>query len=301
MALSWRTLRALPRFSSYKQASDYEMRIKPIRGRPDCKPLGRRKQTHLRISRDPDTCAISVHYGWGTWGKTIFTYFPDGFIVIPSMAGTHQRATEVDILGQVLSMHCVSFDGNVWAYDARTQHKLPFNVGRPSHFRHDANHSSPLPLNLKPKKIHLVNRKRTNQVRKRYAQFIQYAKAMDSIDPHMREDDVREMLRGEPFAHAPSIYTRAINNPMNYQFSREQAHALAQLMISDDPEDRHLAWLNCAYNYRYYNKAVDNIAHFTAVTQRVVNAVLFRAHKDECLDYVEDLTGQLRKDTYAWA
>lgn len=317
MALGYNTLRAFPRLRTYEDAAAYEAKVKPIRGRtPEVKPLGRRSQAYYAIKREDngDICIIAGD-------APIVRYRPNGDVLLYDF-GYWNKATYNDIIGEVTGIHTTTVDSKMWA---RVDGGL-FLV-RPNPMRRYYRGQLQAPLTTDPENIfrrvekhadnpgylvwtyvnppgligHYIKRKEMRAVRQRYAAFIDYAKAMDSIRGDNKPEP-KEYV--EPFnvsfeAHDGRVYYawhRAGMPPCIYggEFMHEHAATLASWMLSDDATDNYKAYLWLNVKRGYYHNTDPGITD-------TIDRVLIMHHHAEVLTKREATAGKVTKDRYAWA
>ena len=325
MALGWNTLRALPTLLSYKDASDWERDVKPIRGRtPEVKPLGRRNQAYMRIARDTDESIML------TYCDSVFLrYKPNGDLLIYDHSYWN-KASHNDMIFEITHIKTETFDRKMWANINGGQHYLRPNK-RPkwtwvtaadgvSQERVMTSDTAP-PENIfrrekaegssyerwvytNPPTLgrHVIKRKEMTRLRKMYQPFTEYAEAMckvlggelPSIHEYMRVFEV------SPSNHHPhqknpngeaswyQIRYQLPATPFNNMFDHDLAEQMATLMRSTDLEDHYKAflWIMSAQS-RPITKHVDKVVIMT--------------HHDEVLKPVESETSNKTKDLYAWA
>jgi hypothetical protein len=311
MALSWNTLRALPRLTSYEDAAKYEAEVKPIRGRaPETKPVGKRNQWWNTIKReDNGDIVISTYCG------PILRYRENGDLVIYDPAGW-RKASQNEMITEITGIPTDTIDGKAWVevsngtfYLRSYQHKVwdrdkreyvnnPEPVAenifrRVEHLQSSAYYESRSWVFMNPptNAVYYIRRKEMNKVMKRYATFINYAKAVDAL------------RNGELFwpKEIASIFDASADDGGAYywgnagmprrifhddKFDHNDAEALCNLMLSDDPADNYkaYAWL----------KAGDDRS-----VEESIKRVLIIHHHDEVLERV-DMTGVQAKNRYAW-
>lgn len=319
MALGYNTLAAIPRLQSYEDAARREAATKPIRGRtPEVKPLGRRSQAYYAIKREDngDICIIAGD-------APIVRYRPNGDVLLYDF-GYWNKATYNDIIGEVTGIHTTTVDSKMWArvdgglflvrpnpmrrwrqgrwWDA-SESATPENIFRRVE-KHADNPGYLVWTYVNPPGLigHYIKRKEMRAVRQRYAAFIDYAKAMDSIRGDNKPEP-KEYV--EPFnvqfeAHDGRVYYawhRAGMPPCIYgsaEFNHEHAATLASWMLSDDATDNYKAYLWLNVKRGYYHKDDQDIA-------ATIDRVLIMHHHAEVLTKREASAGKVTKDRYAWA
>lgn len=323
MALSYRSLFAMPRLLSYADAVEREANTKPIRGRtPEVKPLGRRNQAWFRIQREEsgDICIFVSH-------KLLLRYRPDDTLHIYD-PGYWNKATYNDVILEVTGIRTETKDGKMWAHVddgrylirpsprrkylgkgeyAEPTGPMPANIfkrvekivtmanGRADHGYRTWTYVNP-PTNI----VHNIRRKEMRRVRERYANFTAYATALDSIRenyPQLQEyEELFEVnftvVGGSPW------YNWYHENmppapPLNSAFTHTHAAELASLMLSEDATDNYKAylWLNVRRAWGRSAIAVANL----------IDRVVIMHHHNEVLTTRDATAGMATKDRYAWA
>lgn len=317
MGLGYNTLAAIPRLYTYEDAAKREAATKPIRGRvPEVKPLGRRSQAYYAIKREDngDICIIAG-------SAPVIRYRPNGDVLLYDF-GYWNKATYNDIIGEVTGICTTTVDGKMWAcvdgglFLVRPNPRNKYSAGRwgsapepiPENIfrrveKHVDNPGYLVWTYVNPPGItgHYIKRKEMRAVRQRYAAFIAYAQAMDSI----RGDDKPEPKEYvEPF----NVQFKDINGRVYYawhragmppciyggEFIHEHAATLASWMRSDDATDNYKAYLWLNAKRGYYHSADASITD-------TIDRVLIMHHHAEVLTKREASAGKVTKDRYAWA
>lgn len=317
MALGWNTLRALPSLKTYKEASDWEKAVKPIRGRkPEVKPLGQRNQTYISIAREEDE-SIVLSYCEQVFAR----YRPNGDVLLYDHSYWN-KASHNDMIGEITGLKTETFDRKMWVHignekfyirpskrptwtwetapDGVTQVRVmtPDTAPPENIFRREKVEGSSYErwVYVNPPTLtrHLVVRKEMTRVRKMYQPFVQYAEAMDKVlggeMPSMQEyARVFELTeKNIPDLRWYQIRYLLPATPFSHEFNHEDATVLSALMLSENLEDQYTAflWL-CADASRPKAKHVER--------------VMIMAHHYEVLKPVESETTNKTKDLYAWA
>lgn len=325
MALGWNTLRALPTLLSYKDASDWEKAVKPIRGRkPEVKPLGLRNQTYIRIARDTDESIVLSHCD-----SVVLRYKPNGDLLIYDQSYWN-KASHNDMIFEITHIKTETFDRKMWAHVNGGQHYLRPNKRPKWTWVTDADGVSQqrvlMPETAPPENIfrrekaegssyerwvyvnpptlgkHVLKRKEMNRLRKMYQPFTEYAEAMckvlggelPSVHEYIRVFNAdpsnhhayKGGLISEPQWH--QIRYQLPATPFNHMFNHDLAGELSTLMRSTDLEDHYKAFLWI-------------MPDPSRPIAKQVNKVITMAHHDEVLKRVESETSNKTKDLYAWA
>ena len=319
MALSWRTLHAMPRLTNYADAAQREAETKPIRGRtPEVKPLGRRNQAWWQIKRE-ENGDICVYCG----PLVLLRYRPDDTLHIYDL-GYWNKATYNDVICQVSGISTFTEDGKMWAHVDNGRYLI-----RPSPRRKYlgegkyADPTGPMPENIfkrvekfaqghnqthgyltwsyvNPPSLtaHAIRRKEMRMVRERYANFTAYATALDSIrEGHPQPQEYEELfgLKFEPYGNGTMYYSwyhPQMPAPVK-DFTHTHAAELAALMLSEDATDNYKAylWLNVKRDW----------LHAKTTIAGIIERVLIMHYHNEVLTMREATAGKATRDRYAWA
>lgn len=217
-------------FSNYKEASDWEALVKPVRGdKNNTKPLGPRHKKHMNIRREGEDVVIRLY------STDIITYHPNGTITLDH--GGYQTLSTVSLMQAVLpwGVYPHLYHGYMWM---RGEYKDENGELHTGHFRlprkaviernpetHNYRIDNPVPVYT-----HSIDRKNKKLVTKEYAPFLAYFKAIAAL----RAED-GEIVLGDG---ERSPYLRP--------------HDLDDRMRSDDPADHYDAFLSVANWRRYY-------------------------------------------------
>ena len=299
MALSWRTTRALPYLPDYAAASRREQETKPIRGDETAiKPLGRRDQKWRSIAHWPDG-TIAIGYGvtaeGPTKGSPSITYHADGIIKLHTPRYGYNKATEQDVIHEVLGWETVSRHRVLWVNTAQGYKSLDMWEGAATAFTQpEGTIRKPTMLTPEPLCVHVVNRKGANAVRERYKAFINYALGVHAlyqycIPKELLEEVGIETNRQWNYHNGSSYYVVSLS-PYSSGYSHNHAHAHASRMQSNDPGEMLRAALMLG------SGLTD-----AAGVKRAIDRVLFRVHYSECLTKREVTTGKIAAEAYKWA
>jgi hypothetical protein len=314
MALSWRTLGAIPRLADYAAAAAHEASVTPIRGDEEGrKPLGRRDQKWRRIKREGDG-SIIVYHDWGN-NVPFIRYLPNGELHLYDAAWSN-KASHNEVIREVTGLQVYTDMGHAWVRCAGGEAPLPSVRVK---WDNTASkwvlpESTPEPaIFVKNEQgrwqrrnsvgiiTHQVNRKGANAVRKRYASGLGYLKALGSLRREENWSTISEevitsfaghkLLKDmEPGAHTHYWHLcRYIPTPGDYGFHRHHAEEFAKLLGSDDPAEQNMAFLWAAVGASEHE-----------VTSRAEQALIMW-HRDEWLKEVIHEPGVKAIDRYRWA
>lgn len=218
-------------FNSYKEASDWEAAVKPVRGDANnTKPLGPRNKKHINIRKENDDIVIRLYH------TDVITYHPNGTITLDH--GGYNTLSTVSLMQAVLpwGIYPHLYHGAMWM---RGEYKDENGELHTGHFRLPRKaviEFNPVTRNYRihnpvPVYVHHIDRKNKKLVTKEYAAFLAYFKAMTAL----RAED-GEIVLGDG-ERAPYL----------------RPHDLDDRMRSDDPADHYDAFLSVASWRRYYS------------------------------------------------
>lgn len=324
MALSWHTTRAMPRLRTYKEASDYEAKVKPIRGDNDkLKPLGRRDQKYRHIRREDngDICVYAYKE------HMVLRYKPDDDVLVYDCAWWN-KASYNETITAVTGISLETHAGKAWHHgnylrpnpEAKwmaekgwvyPDHKdIPKNV-----FRYDTTNANGYPVwrYVNPPKVitHQINREAMRAVTARYKPTLDYIKALFKLNPErVSEKEFGEVV-GMPKPDTSDNNYVAIwpwRNALyeayprqrqyeNTQFNHTAAKTMCALLTSTDPGDQYkvYAWLSrgaAGNNNRRFG--IEDVMAFAK------DAIIMHHHKKVLTTVVHNSISP-KRDRYAWA
>ena len=287
--LSYNTLRAIPYLPDYDAAARWERDTKPIRGDADAtKPLGNRRQKYIGIKREADG-AIAIIYV----RTPIVRYFPDDTMAIYSTM--YPQASTQEIISEVTGLHLYTDARKTWVRHAGGETPLLERKRRdvevPNFFRWSKAASQWVCTNPPELTTHVVNRKRANAVRARYAEALKYIEALDKLmDTKPKQDEVlaafEDVIPEQARLHwwqwreyLPDMNTK--------RFSHKHAADFIKLLESPEPGEQYKAYLWTTIGG---NKA-----------RPAAERALMMQYRDEWFDEAEVPAGKKAIDRYEWA
>ncbi len=321
MSLSWQSTNAMPRLRTYKEASDWEANVKPIRGdKQGLKPLGKRNQKWRHIRKEADG-TITVHETNSPHHLPLITFYPDDTVLVRT-SPYWMKAAGHDIIRAVLGLNIYTEAGDSWVkcdggtYKLRRQPRMTWNRGTNQYdppenteaadnlFKWVPNVVSSYPagrwafINPQRAEVHVIDRKGAKAVRERYAAFSTYLSAMTKLRRDNRPDfeEYAEVF-GTADNYSPTTYTYKpwwaikLNQVGGSNFDHGNAAVLCQLMQSDKPEDQYRAYLWLTFRHWNYSVSV----------AKAMDGVLLMHHHDEMLKIKVKEPGEKCIDRYAWA
>ena len=310
MALGWNTLRGLPTLRTYKDASDWEANVKPIRGdKQGLKPLGRRNQKFRHIKREADG-TISVYETNQPGYLPIMTFHPDDTVTVRT-SPYWLKATGHDMVRYVMGLRVYTEAGDSWAsceggvFKLRPQPRMKYDSEKKGYLPHKNINKSVnkfkwdggrwVFLNPLKAEVHVIDRKGAKTVRERYAAFKTYLSAMSKLrrdNPPQFEEYVETFGTNGSY-NADMTYKPwwAINlvGVNQHSFDHKGAAALCKLMQSDKPEDQHKAYLWVTFH------------NWGSAGAEAMGRVLLMHHHSEMLKVKEREPGEKAIDRYGWA
>lgn len=160
----------IPCIGSYSAAKKHYESIKPIRG-TTTRPIGKRRATHRTIER--------VHNGYSAslYDNRVVTWLEDGRIVLDSCGYPTTSTSEF--------IRALIPRGTAAIVDK----KLRYIVDSKSYLIGEGSEACVINLDgtvvSKPNIVHRLSRKRMNEVRKKYSEFITYVKTMQKVLPEV--------------------------------------------------------------------------------------------------------------------
>lgn len=325
MALSYRTLREIPRLHDYAAAAAHEAKVKPIRGDKDgTKPIGKRNQKYNKIRREENGDIVAI-YG----SMYVARWKPNGDIVLYDH-GWGNKATSNELIRELTGIHCETYQGKMWfKMDGQTHYLRPsprprwdYGVQKwietePSSFSENifrrvaTNPANPGYLTwtyVNPPTIttHVVNRKGAKAVRARYALGLTYVEALAKLrrDTMTKWPEVREVFADKVNAHIAEQSRLLLPEQVSYwslrdtlptpteqrYFNHTHAAEVVGMLASTDPADHFRAFIWLSWNADSPEAVVRN-------TERA----LIMHHHDEWLTKREGLPTAKTHDRYAWA
>jgi hypothetical protein len=195
----------LVQMHSYQEAKNKFDNTLPIRGRTvECRPLGRnRHYTDRTIKKnwkavdDGGVGQWVVTYSANVWGRDRVEWFPEGKVWLGT--GGHSNPT----INATINYSISSGFGELYSHNGKPYFRT--KDGKSYVMTAEGLMLEPTgeevsayggviakvmrPINPKQEYKYRANRKAMNQVRKRYAKFIEYGKAMFSIDTKLPEKE----------------------------------------------------------------------------------------------------------------
>jgi hypothetical protein len=308
MALSWTTLREIPRLNTYADASEREAKTKPVRGDGNkCKPLGKRNQKYRYIKRMPDN-SIGIFDGWSANGLPRIQFFENGDIHITA-EGSWNKAASNEVITKVTGAQVHTEGSKAWIrYDGGTAPLReaprarwvgggkgwvqPTEKAEPSVFRR--NEGGRL-VYINPPEIHthVVSRKGAKTVRTRYMGALGYVEALCKL----RKGDTpkwEEIEQAFPDRFDPSLSLWQNNARLpevhGSAFDRSNAIEIAALLNSEELGDHYRAYLWLQRGSGTHGQTMAN-----------ADKALAWVHRDEWFTAREAVVGQKVHDRHTWA
>lgn len=308
MALSWNTLRALPRLYTYADADAWERDTKPIRGDKDGrKPLGRRNQKWRHIKREADNSIAIYVQGWLEQDYPLIRFCPNGEIHVTTKAYWN-KAAENEVTACVLGTNVFTEQGRAWIRHAdgfsplpampkaqwvNDKYALTGEPPEPAIFIRTEQGQLKL-INPPTLTRHVVSRKAAKQVRERYTDGINYVKALLKLrrDHLPTWEEIRaafpDKLTEEDMKYYWQRRTK-LPGVLDSYFTHDHAREIAALLASPEPGEQYKAYLWIQLGTTSEG-AVKNI-----------DKVLMMIHPDEWFVEREVPVGKKAHDRYAWA
>jgi len=291
----------LPTLCNWKDAAVTERNIKPIRGRsPECKPLGKRQNTHVTIRKLNDESIVCRLYN-----TDVVTYHKDGRIDILLDGWASQ--TTMAFIEEVLGVRVCIQHNHAWVSATReSRDDLPMGctqVGMYALHTHEVNtfrrnQSGDLEFQ-NPMQIttHKINRAGANTVRKAYKPFKDYMVRI----MRLRDDGFSGQEFGDVFGwmrEGLPNYPVQLTVHSGHKTNANDLRAFLDLAKSQDTNDHYkaslwLAW--CTYGLpRTYS-----VRPALQTMLKCLDECILLAHRDECFIETYAGNGDVVRDPYA--
>ena len=282
---------------SYMEALAREKQIKPIRGKPDIKPLGIRSKTYARIYKNNAEEVVCHLYN-----TDVVTFRPNGDIAVRlnGWATDSSLAFISEVLGEPFCM----FDKQAWCnavvQDGGESLHFPLHTYGETLFRRDSK-GSLLILNPTTCKTHLVNRRGKTAAFKRYEDFRNYLSNICKLRMNefgrvnVSADELHEMFKD--YKYKPSLALRVADNiKVNTVMMERFRKLITKQGQEDKTRDFYEAFLLLALGRGAYQFMNDTVKP-AEIISTFEDAVLY-IHRDEAFNEVDNF-GKLARDRYA--
>lgn len=285
----------LPILYNWMDATLAERDIKPIRGRsPECKPLGKRRNTHVTI-RKVDNEAIACRL----YNTDVVTYHKDGRIDILLDGWASQ--TTIAFIEEVLNVRGCIQHNHAWIGATRegsTQvgmyalHTHGVNTFRRNQHG-DLEFANPMQI-----KTHRINRAGANNVRKQYKAFKDYVvRTMrlrdDGFSGHEFGDVFGWVRDGLPNYPVQLVVQSGRSNKAS------DVLAFLDLAKSEQAQDQYKASLWLARSASKYGMRQDRWRPAVQDMLKQLDDYILLAHRDECFVETYADGGEVVRDSYA--
>ena len=264
---------------NYDQAVACEANIKPIRGKPDCKPLGERRKTWMTIRKQsvegqelPDI-VVRLH------SSDIVSFKPGGHIHVSN--GGWASTTTHDVMQAVLGVSVTTHQNSTWVQTTagwmplRKAHARDGAVVEENIFWRDAD--GPLSaVNINYPTITRVNKTEANIVRKAYAPFRKYMHGLIKLRDH------------EPFANEFPYRTNLAN--VTEDIDSNDPAVWAQVVIN--MSHRCVEWI-----WDYPLRTRTGLISLTRM-DKLLTETIYAGHKEKVFYQEEVRTGKFVVDKW---
>lgn len=286
----------IPHLYNWMDASAYEAEVKPIRGRLDCKPLGKRSKTHQTIRRDhADESVICRLYN-----TDVVTYHKDGRIEV-NFGGWGSQTT-TGFVSALLKVWVRICHKRVWMHSTLAGKTAvgwyPVWVDGVNSFSRngsgDLEFANPFVVSR-----HSINRKRANIVRSKFKAFKDYLyqnmKIRDEGFSIQEFGDMFGWIRDGLPNYPHPMYLVVASRDQRVSWLRE----FLQLAESTQVEDHYKASLylvRTAGNNRIHKQEIWDAS--LEAMYKTLDEIMLCVHRDECFDEVVVDGGEITKDPY---
>ena len=202
----------IPAFVDYAQMKKHFEETLPIRGRAEeCRPIGRRRYDWYQIVENTISYGMSEDNPLGTFGKSYacrlystdcVEFMPTGDIIL--RVNRWKGPTTMGMLTYAMAHHgtIVSASGKWYFRNKKGEDfVLPTGTGQEL-VLHKSDDGEYRPAEIKQEYTYKARRKKLNEIRNTYKQFMEYARNMLSIDDKVAYDHKQnnEMCEGLGFS-----------------------------------------------------------------------------------------------------
>ena len=284
----------LPRLFNWMDAACWERDSIPIRGRtPECKPLGKRRNTHVNI-RKVDNEAIACRL----YNTDVVTYHKDGLIEV--RLNGYATQTTIAFIEELLGVRGCIQHNHAWIGAARKDHTqvgmYALHANEVNQFRRnkygDLEFQNPVSVTT-----HKINRAGANNVRKQFQPFKDYVMRV----MRLRDEGFSATEFGDVFGWVkPDLpnYPTQMQVTSNHNIKASDMLAFLDLARSEQVEDQYKAslWLaRSAASYmrdnRWKPRLPDMLKH--------LDEFILLAYRDECFTVTGVESGDVVRDPYA--
>jgi hypothetical protein len=285
----------LPILYNWMDATLKERDTKPIRGRsPECKPLGKRRNTHVTIRKDADESIVCRLYR-----TDVVTYHKDGRIEI-RLDGWASQST-IAFIEEVLNVRGCIQHNHAWIGATREGCTQVGMYALRSHevntFRRnghgDLEFQNPMQI-----KTHRINRAGANNVRKAYKPFKDYV--MRTM--RLRDDGFSGQEFGDVFGWVrEGLPNYPVQLVVQSSHSNKASDILAFLDLAKSGEaaDQYKASLWLARSASRYGMRQDRWRPAVQDMLKYLDEYILLAHRDECFTETYAGNGDVVRDPYA--
>lgn len=286
----------LPRLYNWMDAAVAERDIKAIRGKPDCKPLGKRRNTHVTIRKEDETYLCRLYR------TDVVAFHKDGLIVV-RLDGWASQTTS-NFIDELLGVRCNIFDNRMWISCARVGSsevgEYPLNTHGENLFRRNGHGDLEFQNAVMPV-VHRINRAGANNVRKQFAAFRKYlVNTVRLRDNGFSEDEYRDVfgtVQGKPdlIDYPPELTVTS-----GRATKREDMRVLLDLALSTQAQDQYRASLMLVRKFvRHKYMGGITCKPNEAEVQKQLDEILLYMYRDECFEECQLEGGTAKRDAYA--
>jgi len=312
--MGYRTVQACPFIRNYSEALYFHSTIKPLRGRPDMKPLGNRRDADAYNIRMKGEDVQIVHYR-----RPVITFRPDNTIKLSMFYDT---ANCNQLFEQVLAVR---------AYQENFNNVITLNNGNKYIYKHEINLKVEENVLSKDRlsvidpeaTIDLVLKKDVaRDLRKRYAPFLTYVRNMIKLRKHMLTHSGQHYYVGQVNQEVVTFYfdelkdyfdsSPSTGNPLFYLDrshckdlllgSNRELHTFRfmELLESGDTSKYHEAMLQLAVTSLNHVIRRELVSFNVTVSRlkSIVTEPIYYHYRKECLEWVELPTGKIPQNRY---
>lgn len=286
----------LPTLRNYAQAVKWEEAVVPIRGRtPECKPLGKRKNTHANIRKEEDKVVCKLY------NTDVLTYHKDGRIEV-HMDGWASQTT-MAFIESLLDVRLVRRHNRIWIRShTEGASALAWNALHSTNVNLLTRRADGYVLLHTPVQvyIHRVNRAATNNVRKQYKAFKDYlVRTMRLRDAGFSDQEFGDVFGWRAFGDDKlPAYPTKLHVASNIVVKDDIYAGFLDLAKSGELSDNYKASLWLAWTSMQWRRDGVWVSSIDRMLKALDDCIL-RAHSNECFTEEPSTSGDPVRDPYA--
>lgn len=283
---------SFPPIRTYQRAVERIDMIKPIRGKPELRPLDKRSKVYVNIRKVNEAVICQMY------ATDVVTFLPDKIVV--RFNGWNTQSTCL-FISQVLGVYVGLMHGMVCLSTERGDFVLDLSKPNVLVYENDV-----LVLqNPEPVTYHTINRREANNVRRKYKPFRDYMRRVMLIrDAGFSYEEINKEWGEETLIpKLPLLYR--LNRRKQWLPKKEDVVSFLNLAASDKLEDQYKASLALVYNLTSNTCLIAKLNEVMFMrpnpedVMKLLDLAVLYANRDVCFDKRTAPLGVVRSDNYA--